>query len=76
MMGQASLQVFCAHLLFCFMGLAIMGYAPVMNGWHETALLTITLLGMLLTAQGFSRDRLKTSGNGAAASRPVPQFGD
>jgi hypothetical protein len=34
MMGQASLQVFCAHLLFCFAGLVIMGDAPKENGNH------------------------------------------
>jgi hypothetical protein len=81
MMGQASLQVFCAHLLFCFIGLAVMGYAPVLNGWHETALVTITLSGMLLTAQAFSRNRVKTPtehalGDRVAVSRPLPQFGD
>src|SRR5712672_2893256 len=57
MMGQASLQVFCAHLLFCFIGLAIMRDAPMVNGWHETALVTLALSGMLLTAQIFSKKR-------------------
>ncbi len=60
LMGQASLQVFCAHLLFCFLGLAILGDAPVVNGWHEAALVTATLLGMFLTAKAFSRKPSKT----------------
>jgi hypothetical protein len=81
MMGQASLQVFCAHLLFCFAGLVIMGDAPIVNGWHEAALVTMALSGMLLTAQIFSRDYLKTPEplaleGGRAANRPVAQFGD
>ena len=79
-MGQSSLQVFCAHLLFCFFGLAIMGDAPTVNGWHEAALVTMTLSGMYLTAQMFSRKPSKTASNPALkngpAGRPLPQFGD
>jgi len=80
LMGQASLQVFCAHLLFCFLGLAILGDAPVVNGWHEAALVTATLLGMFLTAKAFSRKDSKTMKSHAwpdqATGRPLPQFGD
>ena len=78
-MGQSSLQVFCAHLLFCFVGLAIMGDAPTVNGWREAALVAMTLFGMYLTAQMFSRRPSTAKGqalkNGPAA-RPLPQFGD
>jgi hypothetical protein len=80
LMGQASLQVFCAHLLFCFLGLAILGDAPVVNGWHEAALVTATLLGMFLTAKAFSRKDSKTMKShpwpDQATGRPLPQFGD
>lgn len=80
LMGQASLQVFCAHLLFCFLGLAILGDAPAVNGWHEAALVTATLLGMFLTAKAFSRKDSKTlkshSWPDQATGRPLPQFGD
>src|SRR5258708_22428658 len=75
MMGQASLQVFCAHLLFCFLGLAIMRDAPMVNGWHEAALVAITLSGMLLTAQIFSTKPPAVGGD-RTTTRPVPQFGD
>jgi hypothetical protein len=75
MMGQASLQVFCAHLLFCFIGLAIMGDAPMVNGWQQAALLIMALSGMWLTAQIFARKRPATVGV-RGASRPVLQFGD
>ena len=74
LMGQASLQVFCAHLLFCFIGLTVMGDAPRVNGWQQTALITMALSGMLLTAQFFSRKRPVAATR--AASRPAPQFGD
>jgi hypothetical protein len=80
-MGQASLQVFCAHLLFCFIGLAIMGDAPTVNGWHQFALLAITLSGMLLTAQIFSKGDAKTVIQSPSKDRippgnPISQFGD
>lgn len=80
LMGQASLQVFCAHLLFCFLGLAIMGDAPMVNGWHQAALLTVTLSGMLVTARIFSKN-VKTSKHHAlegshSPGGPVAQFGD
>jgi len=81
MMGQASLQVFCAHLLFCFAGLVIMGDAPIVNGWHEAALVTMALSGMLLTAQIFSRNHVLTSKHLSlegqpGTGRPAAQFGD
>lgn len=75
MMGQASLQVFCAHLLFCLIGLAIMGDAPMVSGWQQAALLTIALSGMLLTARTFWRDR-HTANKSRPAISPVEQFGD
>jgi hypothetical protein len=75
LMGQASLQVFCAHLLFCFIGLAIMGDAPMVNGWQQAALVTIALSGMFLTAKILSR-KLPAAPSAQPTPRPVPQFGD
>ncbi|PYX42208.1 MAG: hypothetical protein DMG81_02070 [Acidobacteria bacterium] len=75
MMGQASLQVFCAHLLFCFIGLAIMREEPMVNGWQEAALVAMALSGMLLTAQIFSRKR-SLPRHAQVTTRAVPQFGD
>jgi hypothetical protein len=59
MLGQASLQVFCAHLLFCFAGLAIMGEAPHVPGWGQLILLVVTFAGLLLTAKVFSKSESK-----------------
>jgi hypothetical protein len=75
-MGQASLQVFCAHLLFCFAGLAIMGDAPIVNGWHEAALVTVTLSGMYLTAKIFLKTHPKAEHGSHVAPQPAVQFGD
>ncbi len=54
-----------------------MGDAPMVNGWHQAALLTVTLSGMLLTAKIFSKN-VKTSKHHAleAPGGPVTQFGD
>ncbi|MGH9715311.1 MAG: OpgC domain-containing protein [Candidatus Acidiferrales bacterium] len=67
MLGQASLQVFCVHLLFCFVGLTLMGTAEVVTGWTEGALMAATLAGMLVTAKIFEKS--KPGGGG----RPKPQ---
>jgi len=58
-----------------------MGDAPIVNGWHEAALVTMALSGMLLTAQIFSRNYVKIPKHlalegGRAANRPVAHFGD
>jgi hypothetical protein len=60
LLGQSSLQVFCVHLLFCFAGLTLMGNASMLNGWRQSALLTVTFAGMLLTAKLFSKSEAKS----------------
>jgi hypothetical protein len=76
-LGQASLQVFCAHLLFCFIGLAILGDAAVVNGWHEAMLVTTTFVGLFLTSRIFAKKEQKHANPPIlGAGRPVPQFGD
>jgi hypothetical protein len=62
MLGQSSLQVFCAHVLFCFLGLTIMGDASRVGGWQQVALLAATFSGLLLTAKIFARSEEKTEG--------------
>jgi hypothetical protein len=55
-MGQASLQVFCAHLFFCFAGLTLMGNALMLKGWEQVMLSAITLSGLWLTAKLFCKE--------------------
>lgn len=71
LLGQASLQVFCAHLLFCFAGLALLGTAEAFSGWTEGALTVVTLAGMLLTAKIFAKN--ESSGKGRP-QQPVPSL--
>lgn len=60
LLGQASLQVFCAHLLFCFIGLTIMGNAAIVQGWWwQVILLAGTFTALYMTAKMFSRGEEK-----------------
>jgi hypothetical protein len=54
-LGQASLQVFCAHLFFCFFGLTMMGNASMVSGWRQLLLLTLTFSALFLTAKIFAK---------------------
>lgn len=71
LLGQASLQVFCVHLLFCFAGLTLMRAADVVRGWGEAALLAATIAGMLATAKIFE----KSASSGGRRPQPrVPSL--
>ena len=67
-MGQASLQVFCAHLFFCFAGLTLMGNASMLSGWEQVMLLAIAFSGLWVTARVFSKEGDHT---GKASERKV-----
>ncbi len=67
LLGQASLQVFCVHLLFTFAGLTLLGSAAMLSPWQQVALLAATLAGMLLTAKIFSKSEAKTERKGDPA---------
>jgi hypothetical protein len=64
LLGQASLQVFCVHLLFTFAGLTLLGNATMLSAWKQVALLATTLGAMLLTAKIFSKSEEKTERKG------------
>ncbi|HTR66596.1 MAG TPA: OpgC domain-containing protein [Terriglobales bacterium] len=57
LLGQASLQVFCAHLFFVFLGLAMMGDNPILAGWKEIALPVVTFATLLLVAWRVSQGK-------------------
>jgi hypothetical protein len=70
MMGQSSLQVFCAHLLFCFAGLTLMGNAAMLSGWRQAAMLVATFTAMLIVAKIFSKAEAKQD----SQTQPQPAF--
>ena len=71
MLGKASLEVFCVHLLCVFSALIILGDRPIIRGWGAVALVMASWSAMLLTAALVARGRRRpapTSGPGL----PVP----
>ena len=64
LLGQASLQVFCVHLLFVFAGLTLLGNAAMLSAWQQLALLVATLAAMLLTAKVFCKSEANTERKG------------
>jgi hypothetical protein len=68
LMGQASLQVFCAHLLFCFAGLTLMGNANMLSLWQQIFLIVITFAALMVTAKVFAKGEGAASGNNRATS--------
>jgi hypothetical protein len=57
MLGQASLQVFCTHFLFCFLAIGMMGGGDRIHGWPQAALLAVTFATLLLVAKFYSKPR-------------------
>jgi OpgC protein len=50
-LGKASLQVFCAHVLFVFVGLALLyGDIPQLHGVRAYGMLALTFTGLILVA--------------------------
>jgi hypothetical protein len=66
-MGQASLQVFCVHLLCVFFALTIMGNNAMLTGWPAVAMVVISLSSLVLTATVMSRRGMKAGVHKLAA---------
>lgn len=50
-LGKASLEVFCAHIVFVFVGLALLyGEMSQLHGIYAIALVAVTFTGLLLVA--------------------------
>ena len=50
-LGKASLEVFCAHLFFVFVGLALLyGEVTELHGPYAIVLLALTFTGLILVA--------------------------
>jgi Flp pilus assembly protein TadB len=51
MLGKASLQVFCAHLAFVFVGLALLyGTVTQLHGLYAVGLVALTFVGLIFVA--------------------------
>lgn len=57
-LGKASLEVFCAHIFFCFVGLALLYRdTPQLHGWRAAGLLAITFAVLIWIAAREVRKR-------------------
>lgn len=61
LLGQASLEVFCAHLLVCFASLALVGDGIGISIATEIAIVSMALLFLYLVARLFARQRKPTA---------------
>jgi hypothetical protein len=69
--GKASLQVFCAHLLFVFAGLALLvGEVEQLTGWTAIALLSVTFVSLFLVAANEVRKKRRNKLEGMKPPAP------
>jgi hypothetical protein len=76
LLGQSSLQVFCAHFFFCFLGLALMGEADRLYGWRQIPLLVGTFAALLLVAKISAKGEFSGQPERGAPITPMPASGD
>ena len=71
-LGKASLEVFCAHVFFVFVGLALLyGEVTELHGRYALILLTITFTALILVAirEVRRKQKARLSPPGGAANR-------
>jgi hypothetical protein len=56
-LGKASLEVFCAHLLFCFAALSVVGDGNGLPAWIQLALIATSLVGLYMVSKFFVHPR-------------------
>jgi hypothetical protein len=69
MLGQASLPVFCVHLLCVFFALTIMKNDPMLGGWKAIVVILASLSALLLTAKVATDRRAKAGRNRATGPK-------
>jgi len=70
-MGQSSLQAFCTHFLFCFLGIGMMGNAERIFGWRQAGLIVATFASLLLVARLRAREGLALRAGGESRKTAV-----
>jgi hypothetical protein len=71
MLGQASLPVFCVHLLCVFVALTIMGNDPILRDWKAIVVILVSLSALLLTAR-IAANRRANAGRNRATGPKLP----
>jgi hypothetical protein len=72
LLGQASLQVFCTHFLFCFLGIGMMGDGQRLYGWRQIPLVVGTLAALLLIAKIYTMRKASAAAK-ATIQHTAPQ---
>jgi hypothetical protein len=77
LLGQASLQVFVTHFVFCFIALGLMGSRPRLYGWGQFLMLAVTFAALLAVAKLFGKPDTtappaESHASPAPASLPAP----
>jgi hypothetical protein len=73
-LGKASLQVFCAHIFFVFVGLALLySDVPQLHGWVAITLLAVTFAGLVLVAVREVRKQREARAKRNTKSSEAPQ---
>jgi hypothetical protein len=76
LLGQSSLQVFCTHFVFCFIGIGMMNNAERIFGWGQVALVAATFAALLLVAKKNARPELSVqTGRHEAGGRAAQTAG-
>ncbi|HEX3741272.1 MAG TPA: OpgC domain-containing protein [Terriglobales bacterium] len=71
MLGQASLPVFCVHLLCVFFALTIMGNKAMLTGWVAAVVVVTSFSALLLTAVIANRRAIKMRTSAARLNVPA-----
>jgi hypothetical protein len=69
LIGKASLEVFCAHLLFCFAALSFVKDGTGLPAWIQSAFTATTLIGLYIVARLFVNARIRSRTASAPSSR-------
>lgn len=74
-LGKASLHVFCAHIFFVFVGLALLyNEVPQLHGWVALALLAGTFAGLILVAaREVNKQRAERARRAATKKKEAPR---
>lgn len=72
MLGQASLPVFCIHLLCVFLALTIMGNNAAVSGSQAIMLVLLSLSALLFTARIATNRRARLNGDPTRPEVPIP----
>lgn len=70
-LGKASLEVFCARLMFCFAALSLVKDGTDLPAWIQSVLIATTLIGLYMVARLFVNARTGSLRNKTRSPHPT-----